>query len=105
MMLECIQSSLTEACFNKISNEEAQCTEGEVQSAALLYKLLMVKAIIDTRATTYQFCSKLSTMELYMGTVGSNIELLSLHVRNARMGLKVRGQSTDDLILNLFKGY
>ena len=105
MMLECIQSSLTEACFHKISNEEAQFTEGGVQSAALLYKLLMAKAIIDTRATTYQFRSELSTLEAYMGTVGSNIELFNLHVRNARMGLKARGQSADDLILNLFKGY
>ena len=30
MILECIQSSLTEACFHKISNEEAQSTEGGV---------------------------------------------------------------------------
>ena len=64
----------------------------------------MVKAIIDTRATTYQFRSELNTLEVYMDTVGSNIELFNLHVGNARMGLTTRDQSADDLILNLFKG-
>ena len=94
---ECIQYSLTGACFRKISNKEVQFTEGGIQSAALLYKLLMAKTIIDTRATTCQFRSELSTLEAYMGTIGFNIEIFNLHVRNARMGLKARGQSADDL--------
>ena len=58
MMVECLLASLTEGCFLKISNEESKYTVVlptgvKVKSAALLYKLLMQKAIVDTRATTY----------------------------------------------------
>ena len=91
--------------FLKISNEEAKYTEHTVKSAALLYKLLMKKAIVDTRATTYQFRSSLNNLENYMGTINSNIELFNQHVKNAKEGLTARGESVNDLLLKLFKGY
>ena len=45
MILECILSSITKACFYKICNEDAAYTVplGE-QSAVMIYKLLMSKA-------------------------------------------------------------
>jgi len=52
-------SILSEGFFLKISNEEKKYTvellqsKVKVKSAALLYKLLIQKAIVDTRATTY----------------------------------------------------
>ena len=55
MAVEYLLTSLTEGYFLKISNEKEKCTENLVKSAALLYKVLMKKAIVDTRATTYQF--------------------------------------------------
>ena len=110
MMVECLLASLTEGCFLKISNEESKytvvlSTGVKVKSAALLYKLLMQKAIVDTRATTYQFRSSLDNLENYMGTVNSNIELFNMHVKNSREGLIARGETVDDLIMKLFKGY
>ena len=105
MMVECLLASLTEGCFLKISNEEAKYTEKTVKSAALLYKLLMKKVIVDTRATTYQFRSSLDNLENYMGTINSNIELFNQHVKNTKEGLTARGESVNDLLLKLFKGY
>ena len=40
-----------------------------------------------------------------MGTVNSNIELFNMHVKNSREGLIARGETVDDLIMKLFKGY
>ena len=40
-----------------------------------------------------------------MGTVNSNIELSNIHVKNSREGLFARGETVNDLIMKLFKGY
>ena len=53
MMVECMMASITEACFYNISNEDAKYKQKGVKVASLLFKLLMAKAIADTRATTY----------------------------------------------------
>ena len=105
MMVECLQASITEGCFYKVSNEEDKYTINQTKSAALFFKLLMAKAIIDTRATTYQFRADLSSLDTYMANIGSNIELFNLHVKNSREGVKARGETVDDLILKLFTGY
>ena len=105
MMLECILESITEECFHKIANEEDKYTLQDNESAALLYNLLMSKAIVDTRATTFQFRNYLDTLEEYMINLGSNIELFNIHVKNVKEGLKARGEIIDDLPLQLFKGY
>ena len=105
MMVECLLSSLTEPCFYKISNEEKKYTHANEPSAALLHKLLMQKAIIDTRATTYKFRSSLNNLPTYMGTINSDIELFNHHVKNAKEGLNSRGEVVNDLILKLFQGY
>ena len=107
MMLECILGSLTEGCFHKIANEESSYTlKGtNEQSATLLYKLLMAKSIIDTVATTYQLRNQLDSLEEYMTSVNSNIELFNMHVKSSKEGLKARGQTIDDLTLKLFRGY
>ena len=89
----------------KIVNEEDKYTLQDNESAALLYKLLMSKAIVDTRATTFQFRNYLDTLEEYMINVGSNIELFNMHVKNVKDGLKARGEIIADLPLKLFKGY
>ena len=105
MMVECIMSSITEECFYKISNEDEAYTVDDTKIATLLYKLLMSKAIVDTRATNYQIKHNLANLENYMTNVNSNIELFNLHVKNSKEGLKARGEQADDLIMELFKGY
>ena len=51
MMVEYFQASITEGCFYKISNKEKKCTVNETKSTVHLFKLLMAKTIIDTKAT------------------------------------------------------
>ena len=74
-------------------------------SGSLFYKLLMQKAIVDTRATASHLRENLTNLDSYISTVDSNIRLFNQYVKVNREGLKARGESTDDIMVNLFKGY
>jgi hypothetical protein len=65
----------------------------------------MQKAIIDTRATASLLRENLSSLDTYMSTVKSNIKQFNKYVKFNWEGLKARGESCDDLMINLFKGY
>ena len=77
----------------------------KVPSAALLYKLLIQKSIMDTRSTTYKCRTSLNNLSTYMGTGNSNIELCNHHVKNAAEGLISRGEKVNDVTMKLFQGY
>jgi len=101
-MVEYLKASITEGCFYKISNENTTYTINGTKSTVLLFKLLMAKAIIDTKATIYHFRADLGSLYTYMTNIGSNIELFNLYIKNSREGLKIRGETVDDLIFKLF---
>ena len=105
MIIEFILTFTTEKSFHKIANEDAKYTLTGCKSTTLLCKVLMTKSIVDTRATTLHFWNILDSLEEYTINVGSNIEIFNMHVKYSEEGLKARGQTIDDLILNLFKGY
>ena len=105
MMVECMLASIDEACFYKISNEHEKYSVKDVEVASLLYKLLMAKAIIDTKAITYQFRYNLANLDNYMTSVNSNIEMFNIYAKDAVEDLKARGESVDDLMMLLFKCY
>jgi hypothetical protein len=65
----------------------------------------MKKAIIDTRATASQLRTNLINLDSYMNVVDSNIRLFNQYVKINSEGLKARGESNDDLMVNLFRGY
>jgi len=108
-MFTCIMASLTKEGRIKILAEQDKYHVGEGTNrracAALLFKLLMQKAIIDTRATASLLRENLSSLDTYMSTVKSNIEQFNKYVKVNWEGLKARGESCDDLMINLFKGY
>ena len=90
MMVEYMMASITESCFYNISNEDAKYKQKGVKVASLLFKLLMAKAIVDTRATTYQLRHNLSNLDNYMSTVNSNIKIFNVYVKNSVEGLNAR---------------
>ena len=104
-MYECIMNSLTEAGKNKILNESSEYTVANEFSGTLLFKLLMKKTVIDTRATSSAYRTNLSSLDSYMATVDSDIELFNQYVKGQQEGLKARGEDCPDLMINLFKGY
>jgi hypothetical protein len=76
---------------------------GGTHSGITVFKLLTRKANPDTRATASQLQENLTNLDLYMPTIDSNIELFNQHAKVNRDGLTARGESSDDLTINLFK--
>jgi hypothetical protein len=74
-------------------------------SDIMLFKLLMRKENMDKRVTTSQLRENLTNLDLYMSTVDSNIELFNQHVKVNWDVLTARGESSDDLTINLCKAY
>ena len=75
-------------------------------SGVLYLKLMTLKAIVDTRATASHMRENLTNLDTYMiSTARSNIKEFNQYVKVNREGLRARGQTTDDLMVNLFKGY
>jgi hypothetical protein len=89
----------------RIVSEAESYTMGVTHSGIMLFKLLMRKANTDTRATASQLRENLTNLESYMSTIDWNIELFNQHVKVNCDGLTTRGESSDDLTVNLFKAY
>jgi hypothetical protein len=104
-MLSCIKESLSDAGKLKILSESAKWTVNGKESGVLLFKTIMQKAVVDTRATSSFFRENLTSLDAYITTIDSNIELFNQYVNINRAGLQAHGEKTDDLIINLFKAY
>jgi hypothetical protein len=104
-MLSCIKESLSDAGKLKILSESDKWKVNGKESGVLLFKIIMQKAVIDTRATSSFFRENLTSLDAYITTIDSNIELFNQYVNINRTGLQARGETTDDLIINLFKAY
>ena len=102
-------NSITEECGNRIINRpsEYSVTMGNQSfvSAILLHKSRMQKAIVDTRSTSSNFRTNLSSLDNYMPLVNSNISKFNEYVSTCIQGLEARGETSEDLLDNLFKGY
>jgi len=48
---------------------------------------------------------KFSSLDNYISIVNSNIEIVNQFVKVDEQGLKIRGHSCDDIIINLLKEY
>ena len=51
------------------------------------------------------FCTNLSSLDAYMFLFNSNIEKFNQYVSECVKGLKARGEKSEDLVNNPFKGY
>ena len=50
-------------------------------------------------------CRQLSSLNTYINTIGCDITKFNVYVQNLLEGLAFRGETTNDLLSNLFKGY
>jgi len=104
-MYACIMASLTDEGRTKILTEADRYTINGIQSGPLLYKVLMSKAAVDTRATVLHIRTALSNLDSYMSLIKGDVDKFNQYVRQLRQDLLARGEQTTDLLGNLFKGY
>ena len=91
---------MTEAAHLKIVVESSKYMDDETPVGELLFKLMMNKAIIDTRVRSTHIKENLTNLDTYMSTANSNIENFKQYVKVNVDGLKARGDRTDDLMFS-----
>ena len=101
----CIMGSLTKEAKSRIVLQKDQYTINGTPSGALLLRLVIQESSIDTKATTRFLREQLSSLNTLMTEKESNIIDFNESVRGLLDSLAARGESTQDLLSNLFKGY
>jgi hypothetical protein len=105
MMYKCLMNSITKEGKSKITIWSAQFTVNGYPSGNLLLKVIIRESHLDTNATVISIKTKLSSLDSYILTIGSDITKFNGYVKLLVDSLTSRGQTTTDLLTNLFKGY
>jgi hypothetical protein len=113
MLFQCIFASLdteflklvtTEALHYHIVDTKAP-QEPPIPCGALLLKIIIMKAHVDTRATVSFIRTALSSLDTKMMALDSDISKFNAYVKTQVIALEARGETTTDLLVNVFKGY
>jgi hypothetical protein len=107
MMYHCLMNSLTDAAQKQVwvrGNVHPFMFGGKGIGPVLL-KLIIMVSHADTRATITSVRTKLSSLDQAMRKHDSNIEIFNDYVIGQVGKLHARGEQTQDLLINLFKGY
>jgi len=79
---------------------------GKQHSLGAAYlKVIIREAQIDTRATDLHLRGKLSSLDNYISTISFDIVKFNEYVKDLMDTLTARGETTHDLLANLFKAY
>ena len=110
MLYMCLLNSLTKEAKMKIQIWESEYIiendQGtKVPSGNLLLKVIIRESHLDTNATTQSIQTKLSNLDRYIVTIGNDITKFNGYVKGLVQSLTARGERTEDLLSNLFKGY
>ena len=104
-IVKCILASLTLPGFRKIQVWHADWHINDLPCASLLIKVIIREAFIDTQATTRILREHLSSLPSKLEEFKGDIDQLNAFVKITQDQLTARGESPNDLLANLFKGY
>ena len=109
MSYTCIMMSLSEEGRKKITSEPQSYHVGKectYPSAAMLFKVLMNRALVDNRTTTTMYRNNLAALEIHIGVVNSDI-VFNRYVMDNRAALKNRGHDIkeDDMLECILNAY
>ena len=111
-MLNCIQASITDECALKVvtSGEtyQVEVKNGDekeiVQDGPAYLRILISRVTIDSRSTVSYIQRTLSELDDYMTSIDYNVTAFNQFVRLQLEALTARGESSSDVMVNLFKG-
>jgi len=112
-MLTCIQVSISDECALKVVTNgetyEVEVKNGDesemVQDDPLYLRILILRVTFDSRSTVSYIQRTLSELDDYMTSVENNETTFNEFVRLQLDTLTARGESSSDVMVNLFKGY
>jgi hypothetical protein len=112
MACQCLLSSLTHDFMKLITADSdayhlppIAAADGPIPSGPLLLKLIISQAHVDSRATISFIRTSLTKLDTKMIELDSDIEAFNFYVKAQIKSLSARGETSSDLLINLFKGY
>ena len=110
MLYECLIASLTIEGKAKLNVHEEEYIIGQpgankLPSGLCLLKVLIRESHLDSNATTGMIRTKLSNLDIELMQNGNDILKFNSHVQVLLDQLAARGETTEDLLTNLFKAY
>ena len=104
-LYRCLMTSMSKEGKRKILVWENMYTIDGLGSGNLLLKTIIRESHLDTNATSSSIRTKLTDLDRYLPTIGQDITKFNTYVKLLVDGLRSRGEVTQDLLVNLFKGY
>ena len=98
-------NSISTECKAKLTIWKKEYRCGQLPYGNLLLKVLIRECHLDTNATIGGIQNWLSALDSYLPTMGYNITKSNMYMKNLVDQLWARGEFTNDLLINLFKGY
>jgi hypothetical protein len=96
----------TKGKMQREKNEYMTGAAGDVPSRMLYFQKLMMKAKVDSHAMASHIRDNLGSLDAYILTTdNSNISDFNEYIHNQMAALSAQGETTHDLLNNLFKAY
>lgn len=105
MLYQSLKDSLTDDARAMINLYESEYHVAGIPSGPLLLKVIIRESNNDTNATVKFIRERLSSLDTYMTSIDSDIAKFNQYVQGNIIALSSRGETTQDLLANLFKGY
>jgi len=105
MLYQCLSNSITKEVKAKTMLRQNEYYVGNTPCGAAYLKIIIREAQIDTRATVLHLRGKLSSLDSYISTISYDIVKFNEYVKDLMDSLTARGETTHDLLANLFKAY
>ena len=105
MLYKALMHSLNKAGKDKIRIWRNDYVVDGSPSGVALFKVIVRESHLDTNATTGEIRTNLSSLDTYMMSIGCDIVKFNSYVLHLLSALHSRGETTQDLLQNLFKGY
>ena len=105
MLHDCIMNSVSKEGKAKLNVNEELYKFGRRQGGACLLKVLIRESYLDSNATSSMIRIKLANLDEYIVQVKHDIGKFNNYVKVLVETLRARGETTSDLITNLFQAY
>ena len=104
---EFLCGSLAEAAKKRMANEDNKfrVTNMHIPLGTAYLKVLLLCFPVETNATTYHIRQTLQDLPKKMRAINDNINKFNQFVNMQVANLAAGGQTTDDLVMNLFRAY
>jgi hypothetical protein len=105
ILFDLLMKTLSPTGLQRIQVWREQFMINGQEAGLCLLKVIVRESYLDSNATVSTIRLNLTSLDDYIRKNGSDLVAFNAYVQSQVDGLSARGQTTQDLIVNLFKGY